>query len=255
MSVTIAQGATVTARNFEWRVHPDEARRAAPVRVALLDSQPLVREGVRLLIEREDDLDVVEQWSTLAEIRPSPADPQVVVTDLVLPDGSGGGLVAWLRQELDADIVVLTAAKHPTDVHDAMAAGARGYVLRTAAPGDLVRGIRAAARGETYLQPALAEALARRDESGKEGRGIDHLTSREEAVLRALALGYTHREIAERLGVSLRTVEGHRAALARKLGPGSRARLVQLAREAGLTELPAVPAPTPLPRAAAAAGP
>ena len=143
----------------------DAARRAASVRVALLDSQPLVREGVRLLIEREDDLDVVEQWSTLAEIQRSSARPQIVVTDLVLPDGAGGGVVAWLRQEVGAAVVVLTAAKHPADVHDALVAGARGYVLRTGAPDDLLRGIRAAARGETYVQPALAEALARWSES------------------------------------------------------------------------------------------
>lgn len=209
----------------------------AKIAVLLMDDHVVVREGLRALLERQDDIDVMAEASTVAEAVALDVDPDVVVADLMLPDERGVEVVRRLKQRHDkAAILVLTMVDNPTDVQQCLAAGARGYLLKETAGSELVDAVRKVAGGEDYLQPSLGAALAKWKESpGRvKARAVDDLTPREREVLRLIALGHTNTEIATMLFVSVRTVENHRAGVMRKLGLRSRAELVRHAAEAGL---------------------
>jgi len=128
-------------------------------------------------------------------------------------------------------IVVLTMQKEPAFARQALQQGVLGYVLKDAADDELVQAVRSAAAGETYLQPALGAKLAAEPESV-----ASDLSERETDVLRLIALGHTNAEIAEKLYISVRTVETHRAHIQQKLGVSSRAELVRSALSRGLVE-------------------
>ena len=207
------------------------------ISVLLMDDHVVVREGLRALLERQDDIHVLAEAGSVAEAIEADVDPDVVVADLVLPDERGADVVRRLKERYpDSAILVLTMVDNPTDVQMSLAAGARGYVLKETASTELVDAVRKVAGGEDYLQPSLGAALARwRDAPGRvHARAIDGLTPREREVLRLIALGHTNAEIATMLYVSVRTVENHRASVLRKLGLRTRAELVRHATEAGL---------------------
>jgi two-component system, NarL family, response regulator NreC len=209
----------------------------AKIAVLLMDDHVVVREGLRVLLERQDDIDVMAEASTVAEAVALDVDPDVVVADLMLPDERGVEVVRRLKQRHDkAAILVLTMVDNPTDVQQCLAAGARGYLLKETAGSELVDAVRKVAGGEDYLQPSLGAALAKWKESpGRvRARAVDDLTPREREVLRLIALGHTNTEIATMLYVSVRTVENHRAGVMRKLGLRTRAELVRHAAEAEL---------------------
>jgi two-component system response regulator NreC len=209
----------------------------AKIAVLLMDDHVVVREGLRALLERQDDIDVMAEASTVAEALSLDVDPDVVVADLMLPDERGVEVVRRLKQRHDkAAILVLTMVDNPTDVQQCLAAGARGYLLKETAGSELVDAVRKVAGGEEYLQPSLGASLAKWKESpGRvRARAVDDLTPREREVLRLIALGHTNTEIATMLYVSVRTVENHRAGVMRKLGLRTRAELVRHAAEAGL---------------------
>jgi two-component system response regulator NreC len=207
------------------------------ISVLLMDDHVVVREGLRALLERQDDIQVLAEAGSVAEAIAADVEPDVVVADLVLPDDRGADVVRRLRERYaDAAVLVLTMVDNPTDVQLCLAAGARGYVLKETASTELVDAVRKVAGGEDYLQPSLGAALAKwRDAPGRvHARAIDDLTPREREVLRLIALGHTNAEIATMLYVSVRTVENHRASVLRKLGLRTRAELVRHATEAGL---------------------
>jgi two-component system, NarL family, response regulator NreC len=209
----------------------------AKIAVLLMDDHVVVREGLRALLERQDDIDVLAEASTVAEAVAVDVDPDVVVADLMLPDERGVEVVRRLKQRHDkAAILVLTMVDNPTDVQQCLAAGARGYLLKETAGSELVDAVRKVAGGEEYLQPSLGASLAKWKESpGRvRARAVDDLTPREREVLRLIALGHTNTEIATMLYVSVRTVENHRAGVMRKLGLRTRAELVRHAAEGGL---------------------
>lgn len=209
----------------------------AKIAVLLMDDHVVVREGLRALLERQDDIDVMAEASTVAEAVALDVDPDVVVADLMLPDERGVEVVRRLKERHQkAAILVLTMVDNPTDVQQCLAAGARGYLLKETAGSELVDAVRKVAGGEDYLQPSLGAALAKWKESpGRvHARAVDDLTPREREVLRLIALGHTNSEIATMLYVSVRTVENHRAGVMRKLGLRTRAELVRHAAEAGL---------------------
>jgi len=208
-----------------------------PISVLLMDDHVVVREGLRALLERQEDLRVVGEASTVAEAEEAELEPDVIVADLVLPDGKGSDVVRRLRaRHPDSAVLVLTMVDNPTDVQLCLAAGARGYLLKESASTELVDAVRRVAGGSEYLQPALGAALARwRDAPARvHARAADRLTEREREVLRLIALGHTNAEIAAMLYVSVRTVENHRSSLMRKLGVRTRAELVRQAGEIGL---------------------
>ena len=207
------------------------------ISVLLMDDHVVVREGLRALLERQQDIHVLAEAGSVAEAIEAEADPDVVVADLVLPDDRGADVVRRLVERYpDSAILVLTMVDNPTDVQLCLAAGARGYVLKETASTELVDAVRKVAGGEDYLQPSLGAALAKwRDAPGRvHARAIDELTPREREVLRLIALGHTNAEIATMLYVSVRTVENHRASVLRKLGLRTRAELVRHANDAGL---------------------
>ena len=207
------------------------------ISVLLMDDHVVVREGLRALLERQDDIYVLAEAGSVAEAIEAEVDPDVVVADLVLPDYRGADVVRRLKERHpDSAILVLTMVDNPTDVQLCLAAGAQGYVLKETASTELVDAVRKVAGGEDYLQPSLGAALAKwRDAPGRvHARAIDELTPREREVLRLIALGHTNAEIATMLYVSVRTVENHRASVLRKLGLRTRAELVRHATEAGL---------------------
>jgi two-component system, NarL family, response regulator NreC len=134
----------------------------------------------------------------------------------------------------EVSILVLTLLNHPAKIQLVLAAGANGYLLKTAAATDLFTGIRCVAAGETYLQPSLGVELARWHRPRNTTLG---LSPKEEQTLRLIALGHANAEVAQLSGVSLRTVEAHRARITKSWDAGPRAELVQYARDAGIVEL------------------
>jgi two-component system response regulator NreC len=209
-------------------------RSGASTGILLIEEYAVVRRGIRLLLDAEPDLEVCGGVSTLAEALDGTWDPAVVVHGLLLPDLTGPEVVARLCQRFpSASLVVLSRVDNPTYVHLAMTAGARGYVLKTSAPGVLIDAVRRVAAGGEYVEPSLGAALARWDGMPRRHHedALFALTRREQEVLELLALGHTNAEVASSLGVALRTVESHRTHLMQKLGLKTRAELVRYAAE------------------------
>lgn len=212
---------------------PSVSQRA--VEVLIVDGREVMREGLHALIDRQPDLVVVAQAATVRDVEGLAVRPDVIVTDIDLPDAKYGDVVTGLRGFFEqSSILVFTPVGHPAEVQSVLAAGANGYVLETAPAADLLDGIRAVAGGESYLQPSLGVELARLHQP------LDPtlaLSATEQHVLRLLALGHTNAEVARLCNVSLRTAESLRAHIQRKLDRRTRAELVEYAREIGLVEL------------------
>ena len=200
------------------------------VKIALADDHGVVRSGLRMLLESEQDLAVVGEAGALEEIEALVAevDPDVLLLDLHMRGGASLDLIPALGSL--TNVLVLTMQDDPGYARTAMRAGARGYVLKEAEDADLLQAVRTVAGGGTWLDPAMGARLL----SGA-GQHAE-LTERERDILRLIALGHTNAEMAERLFLSLRTVETHRANIHRKLGTDSRVDLVQHALEHGLVK-------------------
>jgi two-component system response regulator NreC len=225
----------------ERRSHGDARDRAYEegdtICVLLVEDHTVVREGLRALIDREDDMELVGESASAADAVELEVFPDVVLTDLDLPDARGDAVVALLRSRFPrASVFVLSVVDHPATVQQVLAAGANGYLLKTGTANELFVGIRAVAHGETFLQPSLGVKLARWNGggSGVDRPGGNRLSPREVKVLEMVAAGHTNAEVAALLGVSLRTVETHRARVLQKLGHPTRAELVRHAYELGL---------------------
>jgi two-component system response regulator NreC len=204
-----------------------------PIRVLLVDDHAVLRAGLRLILDREEGIEAVGDAPTAEDaIRSLPRlDPDVVVIDVEMPGMGGFEGAAKIRERSPrAKILMLTMHDQARDVRRAFESGADGYLLKSAADEDLVRAIFAVAAGERYVHPALGATLAAPTRHGP----LDDLTGREREVLRLLALGHTNQEIAERLIVSVRTVESHRAHVMAKLRVATRAEMVRVALDAGL---------------------
>jgi two-component system response regulator NreC len=193
-----------------------------------------VRQGLRLLIDNEDGLQVIAEAGTVpdAERLTRAHRPTVLVLDLNMPGGSSLEAIPRLREQ--TAVVVLTMQDDPAFARQALQAGALGFVLKEAADEELLEAIRLAAAGDTYLNPRLGAriAAAPNEPSGPP----DDLTTREVDVLRLIALGHTNVEIGEQLFLSTRTVETHRAHIQQKLRRTTRAELVRYALEHGLVK-------------------
>jgi two-component system response regulator NreC len=206
------------------------------VRIVLADDHAVVRSGLRMVLEREGDLEVVsEAGDAETALRMALGHkPAVLVLDLNMPgELSSLDAIPRVRDVSPATrVVVLTMQEDPEFARRALRAGAAGYVLKESADHELVDAVRRAAAGDTYLNPRLGAMLAA---APPETVGPpDDLTERELEVLRQIALGHTNAEIAERLYLSVRTVESHRAHIQQKLRRSSRAELVRYALDHGL---------------------
>jgi two-component system response regulator NreC len=203
------------------------------IRIVLADDHAVVRSGLKLLLESESDFEVVAEGGDTESAKRYVRGhkPTVLVLDLNMPGGSSLEAIPEIRRtNPDTQIVVLTMQQEPAFARHALSAGAIGYVLKEAADDELVEAVRRAARGESYLNPRLGARLASEPAPGPP----DDLSEREVDVLTLIALGHTNAEIAERLYLSVRTVETHRAHIQQKLNLSSRAELVAYALKRGL---------------------
>lgn len=199
------------------------------ITVVIADDHTVVRQGLRLLIDHEEGLQVVAEAGTVpdAERLTRAHRPSVLVLDLNMPGGSSLAAIPRLREQApETAIVVLTMQDDPAFARQALQSGALGFVLKEAADEELLEAIRLAAAGDTYLNPRLGARMAAQPAQP----GLpDDLTEREIEVLQLIALGHTNGEIAQRLFLSTRTVETHRAHIQQKIRRTSRADLVRYA--------------------------
>jgi len=212
------------------------ASEGGPITIVLADDHAVVRSGLRMVLDREDDFEVVSEAADADSALRTVLGhkPAILVLDLNMP-GEPTSLEAIPRVPQvspNTRVVVLTMQEDPEFARRALRAGAAGYVLKEAADDELVDAIRRVARGDTYLNPHLGAVLAA---APPEPTGPpDDLTEREVGVLRLIALGHTNAEIAQTLFLSVRTVESHRAHIQQKLGRSTRAELVRYALDHGL---------------------
>ena len=215
------------------------------IRVVIVDDHALVRSGLRLLLEAEEDVTVEDEGGNAEEaIRLARLHkPDVVLLDVVMPGQSGLDAVpAILEAAPKASVLVLSMQDDPSYVRQAFAAGASGYLLKEAADNELVAALREVAGGGRYVHPTLGARLAATEADAEARAAADPLSDREREVLRLLALGHTNQEIAKMLYISVRTAETHRAHIMQKLRLATRAELVRYALHQGLLEAGEEPA-------------
>jgi DNA-binding NarL/FixJ family response regulator len=211
-------------------------------RILLADDFPVVRGGLRLLLDAQPDLEVVAEAGDGAEAvaRAVEDDVDLAVLDVTMPRMSGlqaASELSWRRPELR----VLMLSMHANEQYffAALKAGASGYVLKTAANRDLIEACRAAMRGEPFLYPPAMKAVMRdflEAASRGEETPADPLTPRELEVVKLIADGHTSEEIAQILFISKKTVDRHRANMLEKLGMRNRVELTRYAIRRGLVE-------------------
>ena len=206
--------------------------------ILIADDHGVLRAGLRALLSAEPDLEVVadadngEDALRLAqELR-----PEVVLLDVNMPGMTGIEVTKRLKEVLpEARILILTVHEDESLFQEAIQAGASGYIIKRAVESELIDAIRAVKRGDLYVHPAMTRALLREISPtpvSKDSDGpIEALTRREIDVLKLIAQGYTNRQTAEALSISVRTVESHRANLMGKLNLRSRVDLVRYAKE------------------------
>jgi len=213
-----------------------------PIRVILADDHTLLRAGIRALLEDSPGVEVVAEAADglrafdLAMIH----RPDVVLMDIAMPGLSGLEAAARLRQEApEVKVLILSMHEDEAYVRRAVLVGAAGYLLKGSDIEELGLALRAAARGETYLSPAVSKHLIAdyRRQSGNEAGSVDGLTRRQQEVLRLIARGETTKAIARDLGISVKTVESHRTLMMERLRIRDVAGLVRYAIRVGLVTL------------------
>jgi DNA-binding NarL/FixJ family response regulator len=211
----------------------------AATRIVLADDHPVVLNGLRNLIQAEDDLDLVGEASTgLAALKVIREQrPDVAVVDISMPELNGIMLSRRIAEEMPSiRLLVLTLHEDRAYLKQALEAGVLGYVLKRSAAENLVQAIRAVVIGALYVDPAIADRMSdpspKRAGRLKEG-GASGLTDREAEVLKLAALGFTNKEIACRLAIGVKSVETYKARGGEKLGLKTRAALVRYASAQG----------------------
>jgi DNA-binding NarL/FixJ family response regulator len=200
------------------------------LRCLILDEHPVVRQGIRALLERElPGVDVADAPSAEAALREGGPIPDVVVVDPSHAGGNVEAMVAELRESLDSAIVVFTGNGGPRLLADALKAGVKGYVRKDSPPEDLVRAIRAAHSGEFYVDPALSSTIVLEE-------GERTLTARQREILQMLADGLQTDAVARELGLSTETVRTHTKRILAKLHADTRTQAVAIAIRNGLIQ-------------------
>ncbi len=215
----------------------------AKIKVLIADDHAIVREGVRMILAKERDLEVVGEAGDGRQALDlvDRLHPDVVIMDLSMPGMGGIEATKHVKERHPAvNVLALTMHEDESYVFQLLRAGASGYVLKRAAAQDLVQAVRAAARGEAFLYPSIArkvvEDYLKRVEQGEERERYDGLTEREREVLTLIAQGLTNQQIAQKLYISIKTVQTHRAHILEKLGLHDRTELVRYAIRKGLIE-------------------
>lgn len=206
------------------------------ISVLLVDDHAVVREGYRRLLDLEPGLRVCGEAADAAEAyqRFCVMQPGVVIMDISLPGASGiEAMRRMLARDSAARILIFSVHEDAIFVRRALDAGATGYVTKSSAPDVLVEAVHAVARGRRYLSADIAHAWSAND-ALREGQPHRRLSAREFEVLRLLVQGYTLRHIAERLGVSQKTVANHQSAIRRKFGADNSVQLARIASRSGV---------------------
>jgi len=216
------------------------------LRVLIVDDHTIVRQGLRKLLEAEGDIEIVGEASDGREAVTKATDmqPAVVLLDISMPGLNGLEAVRQiLKRSPKTRVLVLSMHKNEAYVLQALRNGASGYVLKEAASEEIVTALRALGRGESYLSPSISRVVIDdylRINSGGESTArslYESLTAREREIFQLLAEGLKNHEVAERLHVSVKTVETHRAHVMEKLGLNNIAELVKYAIEVGIIQL------------------
>jgi two-component system response regulator NreC len=214
------------------------------IKLILADDHAVVRSGLRMLLEVQPDIEILAEVEsgTEAVAMTRSLRPDIVLMDIQMPGLNGIEATKQIKQ-LAPDTAVLALTMYEDDQYffEMLHAGASGYVPKRAAPDELLTAIRAVGRGEVYLYPSLASRLVKdylkRADSGDQPLIYDNLTPREREVLILIAEGLTNAEIAEKLVISVKTVDRHRENIMRKLNLHSRIDLVKYALRIGLIDL------------------
>ncbi|MFN8434587.1 MAG: response regulator transcription factor [Anaerolineales bacterium] len=211
------------------------------IRLLLVDDHAVVRTGLKMLLNGQEDLEIVGEAGSAAEAlaQTERVQPTVILMDIGLPDKTGIEATREIKAKFaNVNIVALTIHEDEEYFFQMLNAGASGYVPKRAAPEELITAIRAAANGEVYLYPSMAKLLVRDyltiDRLPEEKIDLGGLTDREHEVFTMLAEGASNQEIADALVISPKTVERHRENIMRKLNLHSRSELVRYAIRKGI---------------------
>jgi two-component system response regulator NreC len=219
----------------------------AKIRVLLADDHAVLRAGLRLLIDGQPDLEVIGEAATTPEAVRMAAEtkPDVVLLDITMPGESGIQAIDPIRRESPRTrVLMLTMHDDPAYVRAGLAAGGSGHMVKDAQSEELLAAIRAVHLGHTLVDLPDPEGAGQALLPGDPAAGhaaVRRLSRRERQVLQLVAQGYTNQQVADRLTISIKTVEGYRARLGQKLGLRGRANLVRFALEIGLLAPGAIP--------------
>ncbi|HEX9016862.1 MAG TPA: response regulator transcription factor [Chloroflexota bacterium] len=211
------------------------------IKILLVDDHPMVRDGLAANIETQPDMEVVGQAGDgqeglrLAKL----LKPDVVLMDLQMPKMGGLEAIQKLRQESERpEVIILTAFDTDEHIFSGLEAGARGYLLKGASRDELLKAIRAASRGESLLEPAVASKLVERfAQISRKGPADDTLSDREVEVLRLMAKGLRNKEIARDLVITEKTAKAHVSNILAKLGAADRTEAVTMALKRRIIKL------------------
>lgn len=210
------------------------------IRILIADDHPVVRKGIKALLNTEPGLEVVgeaadgEQAVTKARI----LKPDVILMDLSMPRKDGVQAISEIRQEIpEAKILVLTSFAEDKRVIAAIEAGALGYLLKDSSPQELIRAVRTVHQGESSLHPTVAHKLIHRFQRSSEENQTESLTAREIKVLRLIAEGLSNHDIAKKLFISEPTVRTHVSNILRKLRLDNRTQAALYALREGFASL------------------
>jgi two-component system response regulator NreC len=209
------------------------------LRIFLADDHALLRDGLKALVNAQPDMEVVGEadngqsaWQIAKDLR-----PDVAIIDVSMPGINGVQATALLKQECpEIKVLVLTAYKDKGYLDQMLKVGASGYMLKLSAAEELIQAIRMVAAGNVYLDREMADKVAENYMRTQSLRGVSRkreLTDREEEVLRLIAVGFSNKEIAAQLSISVKTVESHKTNLMEKLELRSRTEIVRYAVRQG----------------------
>lgn len=209
------------------------------INILIADDHAIVRTGLRALLRSEPSLQLVGEATGGYEAIElvSKTRPDILILDLSMPDLDGIAVTRQLKPQYpDLRILILTVHEDEAMLREAIRAGASGYIVKHAAEAELIAAINTIRRGDLYVDPAMLRVLLVEFPKPRteQPASPDPLTPRETDVLKLIVQGYTNRQVGEELGISVRTVEGHRANLLEKLGLRTRVELVRYARDRGL---------------------
>lgn len=205
------------------------------LRILLVDDHEIVREGIKLLVNTQDDMEVAGEAANgeIAVKKTGELDPDLILMDVSMPELNG--MMATKRiKRLFPKVKILALTRHTDDgyLQQLLQAGADGYILKQSAPNELINALHAVGAGKAYLDPTMTKKVMHgyvRQSTALSNAEKVQLTDRESEIIRLIALGYSNREVSERLSISIKTVESHKANALRKLGISSRIDIVRYA--------------------------